>query len=68
MLDVFVVDQEQSQEKFSEKDLSQSEGTVYKSFKKNLLPLRVSGTLKPVEYAGKARFSQYCRFHGLNRP
>ena len=31
-----------------------------------MLP-RVSGTLKPVEYAGKTRFSKYCRFLGLNR-
>ena len=29
---------------------------------------RVSGTLKSVEYAGKKRFSKYCRFLGLNRP
>ena len=31
------------------------------------LPFRVSGTLKPVEYAGKNRFSKYWRFHVLNR-
>ena len=35
--------------------------------KKFLLP-RVSGTLKPVEYTGKNRFSKYARFLGLNRP
>ena len=35
--------------------------------KKILLP-RVSGNLKPVEYAGKNRFSKYSRFLGLNRP
>ena len=31
------------------------------------MPLRVSGTLKLVEYAGKNRFSKYWRFHILNR-
>ena len=34
----------------------------------NFLLPRVSGTLKPVEYAGKNRFSKYSRFLGLNRP
>ena len=33
-----------------------------------ILPPRVSGTLKPVEYAGKNRFSKFCRFLILNRP
>ena len=32
------------------------------------MPPRVSGTLKPVEYAGKNRFSKDCQFRGLNRP
>ena len=31
------------------------------------MPPRVSGTLKPVEYAGKNRFSKYCRFPIPNR-
>ena len=35
---------------------------------KKKLPPRVSGTLKPVEYAGKNRFAKYCRFIILNRP
>ena len=42
-------------------------GPSYRVLKK-FLPPRVSGTLKPVEYAGENRFSKYCRFHIRNRP